>query len=156
MGRVEAVDPIGRTAFLVFFRGEEAWFALPGKKVYAKDQSRVMMERFLGVAFLPEEAVCLLSGIWTESGAESGWRLERDEQGRVEAGEQDHFAFAVREFFPGAAVPRAIGLSGPAATGRVKILRLGFNPPPREEAFDVSFLRTYALKTWDGILELLD
>ena len=32
LGRVEALDPIGRTAFLIFFRDGRAWFVLPGKK----------------------------------------------------------------------------------------------------------------------------
>ena len=40
LGRVEAVDPIGRTAFLIVFRDGRAWFVLPGKKVYAEDARR--------------------------------------------------------------------------------------------------------------------
>jgi hypothetical protein len=36
------------------------------------------------------------------------------------------------------------------------VLKLGFNPPLREAAFDVSFLRGYDLKTWAEILELTD
>jgi hypothetical protein len=38
----------------------------------------------------------------------------------------------------------------------MKVLKLGFNPAPHDEAFDASFLHAYALKTWDEILELLD
>jgi hypothetical protein len=155
-GRVEAVDPIGRTAFLIFFRGGRASFVLPGKKVYAEDEARVMMERFLGVAFLPDETIRLLSGSWAEAGEENGWRVGRDERGRVARGERDGLSFAVREFFQGDAVPREIGLAGPGTSGRVKVLKLGFNPPQRDGAFDVSFLRSYALKSWDGILEILD
>jgi len=155
-GRVEAVDPVGRTAFLIFFRGDRAWFALPGKKVYAEDEAKVMMERFLGIGLLPDEVIRLLSGIWAEAGPESGWSVEQDEQGRVARGDRDGFAFAVREFFPGAAVPREIDLSGPGTAGRVKVLKLGFNPSPRDEAFDMAFLRAYTQKTWDGIMELLD
>src|SRR4030042_2000443 len=87
-GRVEAVDPVGRTAFLIFFRGV------------------------------------------------------RGDRGGV--------AFAVREFFPGAAVPREIDLSGPGTAGRVKVLKLGFNPSPRDEAFDMAFLPASTQKTGDG------
>lgn len=154
-GRVEAVDPIGRTAFLIIFRGDRAWFVLPGKKIYAEDGTTVMMERFLGVALAPDEAIELLSGTWAEKGPEDGWQVKPDEKGRVASGEREHFAFAVRNFFSGGPVPREIELSGPATSGRVRVLRLGFNPAPRDEAFDISFLRTYAAKTWDGILELL-
>lgn len=155
-GRVEVVDPIGRTAFLLFFRGDRAWCVIPRKKIYAEDEAKVMMTRFLGVALLPEEAVRLLSGTWTDDGEESGWSVERDERGRAARGERDRFAFAVREFFPGGSVPREIRLAGPGTSGRVKILRLGFNPPPRDEAFDVSFLRAYAQKTWDELVEGLN
>ncbi len=155
-GRVEVVDPIGRTACLIFFRDDRAWCAVPGKKIYAEDGAEPMMTRFLGVALLPGEALRLLSGTWEDDGPASGWSVERDERGRPARGEQGRFAFAVREFFPGASVPREIGLAGPGTSGRVKILRLGFNPPRRDEAFDISFLRSYALKTWDELVEGLD
>ncbi|HMA53007.1 MAG TPA: hypothetical protein VKT17_01000 [Acidobacteriota bacterium] len=159
LGRVEAVDPIGRTAFLIIFRGDRAWFVLPGRKVYAEDEAGLMMERFLGVALLPDEAVGLLSGTWeaaakTEDG--NGWAVDRDADGRIARGVRGGFSFTVRAFFPGDGVPREIGLEGPATSGRVRVLKLGFNPPPREEAFEVAFLRAFAPKTWPEILELID
>ena len=155
-GRVEAVDPVGRPVFLVLFRDGRAFFALPGKKVYAEDDAGVMMERILGVRLLPDEAVRLLSGRWGEASGEGAWSVDRDGRGRVAGGVRDGFGFAVQAFFPGAAVPREIALSGPGTSGRVKILKLGFNPEPREGAFDAAFLRSYAPRSWDGILGLLD
>ncbi|MBE3125215.1 MAG: hypothetical protein IMZ54_01305 [Acidobacteria bacterium] len=156
LGRVEAVDPIGRTAFLMIFREDRAYFVVPGKKVYAEEAPEVLMKRFLGISLPPDEALRLLSGTWADAGAGSGWSVEQDERGRVARGERNGFAFAVLGFFPGAGVPRDIGLSGPGTSGRMKVLKLGFNPPPREAAFDVSFLRGYVLKTWGEILELPD
>ena len=114
------------------------------------------MEGFLGIGILSVGVRGLFSGVGAEAGPESGWSVEQDEQGRVARGDRDGFAFAVREFFPGAAVPREIDLSGPGTAGRVKVLKLGFNPSPRDEAFDMAFLRAYTQKTWDGIMELLD
>jgi hypothetical protein len=159
LGRVEAVDPLGRTAFLIFFRGGRAAFVLPGRKVYAEDGAGVMMERFLGVALLPDDAVRLLSGAWGTGGDgkdESGWQVERDAEGRVNRGASGDVRFSVRAFFPGDGVPREIGLEGPGTSGRVKVLKLGFNPPPRDDIFDTAFLRAFAQKTWPEILELLD
>lgn len=156
LGRVEAVDPIGRTAFLMIFREDRAYFVVPGKKVYAEEAPEVLMKRFLGISLPPDEALRLLSGTWADAGAGSGWNVEQDERGRIARGRRDSFAFTVLGFFPGAGVPRDIGLSGPGTSGRMKVLKLGFNPPPREAAFDVSFLRGYVLKTWEEILELLD
>lgn len=160
LGRVEALDPLGRTVFLIVFREGRAWFVLPGRKVFSEDDAAVMMERFLGVALLPDEVVRLLAGTWRSddaaSGAEGGWSVERDARGRLVRGAQGDYAFAVRSFFPGDAVPREIGLEGPAASGRVKVLKLGFDPAPRPEAFETAFTRAYAAKTWAEILELLD
>jgi hypothetical protein len=156
LGRIEAVDPIGRTAFLMIFREDRAYFVVPGKKAYAEEGPEAMMKRFLGISLPPDEVLRLLSGAWADTGAGSGWNVEQDEQGRVARGGRDGFAFTVREFFPGGGVPRDIGLSGPEMSGRMKVLKLGFNPPPREAAFDVSFLHGYVLKTWEEILELRD
>jgi len=159
LGRIEAVDPVGRTAFLIVFSGGRAWFALPGRKVYCEDDAAVMMERFLGIALLPDDAVRLLSGTW-DAGAEEagagGWRVEPDAGGRIGRGVCGEFSFTVLEHFPGDGVPREIGLEGPGASGRVKVLKLGFNPPPREEIFATGFVRVFAPKTWDEILGLLD
>lgn len=158
LGRVEAVDPLGRTAFLIVFRGERAWFVLPGRKVYAEDGAEVMMERFLGIALPPDEAVRLLSGSWGAGAAtaDDAWRVEADAEGRGARGVRDGFTLTVRAFFPGGAVPREFAVEGPGASGRVKVLKLGFNPPPRDEAFDTAFLRGYAPKTWEEILDLID
>lgn len=155
LGRVEAFDPIGRTAFLVFLRGDRAYFVLPSKKVYAEEAPATMLERFLGVSFLPDELLRLLSGTLADEDA-GGWDVERDEAGRVSRGARGEHGFAVREFFPGAGVPRVLELVGPGASGRMKVLSLGFNPPAREGAFDLPPLRAYALKTWDEIVELID
>ena len=155
-GRVEAVDPIGRTAFLMIFRENRAYFIVPGKKAYAEEAPEAMMKRFLGVSLSPDEVLRLLSGTWAAADAGSGWNVEQDERGRAARGGRDDFAFTVLEFFPGDGIPRDIGLSGPGTAGRMKVLKLGFNPPVREAAFDVSFLRGYVLKTWPEILELPD
>jgi outer membrane biogenesis lipoprotein LolB len=153
LGRIEAVDPIGRTAFLIHVRDGRAWFVLPGRKVYTEGDVRTMMERVLGIALSPGEAISLLTGGWPEAGA---WRVERDERGRVAHGSSGDYSFTVRTWFPGDAVPREVGVAGPAAAGRIKVLKLGFDPPERPEAFDTAYLRTFAPKTWDEILELIE
>ena len=154
-GRVEAFDPFGRTTFLIFLGEDRAYFVLPAKKVYAEEAPETMLERFLGISFLPDELLRLLSGTLTGEGR-GGWEVERDEAGRVSRGAKGEHAFAVREFFPGAGVPRVVEISGPGASGRMKVLSLGFNPPVREGAFDPPPLRAYALKTWDEIMGLID
>jgi hypothetical protein len=159
LGRIEAVDPIGRTVFLIYFRDGRAWFVLPGRKVYAEAGAAEMMERFLGVALDPDDAVGLISGDWPAAAgaaAASGWTVERDAAGRLGRGVRGGTSVVVRAYFPGDAVPREIGLEGPGVSGRVKVLKLNFNPAPRDGIFDTGFLRAFAPKTWDEIRELLD
>lgn len=152
-GRVEAFDPVGRTAFIIIFRGGRAWFILPGRKAYAEDSAGAMMARFLGVALEPREAVRLLSGTWSE---DEEWSLARDGRGRIVEGVRGRSSVRVRSFFGGDAVPRAIELRSPGgASGRLKVLKLSFNPAPRDEAFDTAFLSRFAAKTWDELLELI-
>jgi len=153
LGRIEAVDPIGRTAFLIYVRDGRAWFVLPGRKAYTEGDARTMMERVLGIALSPDEAISLLTGGWPEAGA---WRIERDGRGRVARGSSGDHSFTVRTWFPGDAVPREVGVAGPAAAGRIKVLKLNFDPPARPEAFDTAYLRAFAPKTWDEILELIE
>jgi hypothetical protein len=156
LGRVEAVDPIGRTAFLVYFRGGRAWFVLPSKKAYAEDDAETMMRRFLGIALRPDEALSLLSGAWPEEKGDGGWRVERDGLGRIAGGERGDYSFAVREFFRGGGAPREIAVAGAGTTGRIKILKAAFDPAPRDEAFDTAYLSRYTAKTWDELLEILE
>lgn len=156
LGRIEAVDPLGRTVFLVHFREGRAWFVLPSKKAYAEADAETMMDRILGVVIRPDEALALLSGVWPEPGPDGGWTVGRDEQGRVAKGERDDFAFAVRAFFRGGAAPRELVLAGPGTTGRLKVLKLAFNPATRETAFETGFLGRFAAKSWEEIVELLE
>lgn len=156
LGRIEALDPVGRTAFTILFRGDRAYFVLPAKKVYTDESPETMMARFLGVALLPGEMVSLLCGTWAGTGGDAEGLVERDGQGRIVRGGKEGFSFTVRKFFPGAGVPRELGLDGPGTTGRMKILSIGFDPPAREGAFDAGFLRAYARRTWDEILEIVD
>ena len=156
LGRVEAVDPIGRTAFVIYFRAGRAWFVLPSKKAYAEDDAEIMMRRFLGISLRPDDTLSLLSGIWAEEGEEGGWSVTRDGQGRVAGGARGEFGFTVREFFRGGAVPREVAVSGAGTSGRVKVLKVAFNPAPREEAFDTGFLSRFAARTWDELLELIE
>jgi outer membrane biogenesis lipoprotein LolB len=159
LGRIEALDPLGRTVFTLFLAGDRASFVLPGEKAYAEEAAEALMRRLLGFSLLPDDMIRLLGGRWAgataEAGPESAWRVEKDEQGRVYRGSRGDLLFTVRRFFEGAGVPRDIEFSRPGTTGRLKVLSLRFNPPGRPEAFDTSFLARYSRKTWEEMAELL-
>ena len=114
LGRVEAVDPIGRTAFLMIFREDRAYFVVPGKKVYAEEAPEVLMKRFLGVCLPPDEAVRLLTGTWGTSGARKrtagAWSRTTGDGPPAAARRLRIHGPGV---FPGDGVPRDIGLEGP-------------------------------------------
>jgi hypothetical protein len=158
LGRVEAFDPLGRTIYYMVFAGETAYLVVPRKKAYAETPPAAMIDRFLGFALEPGEVIELISGEWAVRGTVrvDDWMLRRDAQGRVIRGERGGLVFEVGEFFPGAGVPRTVTFSGRSATGRMKILSLEFNPAPRPEAFDTSFLRTFMRKSIEDIAEIRD
>jgi hypothetical protein len=155
LGRVEAFDPLGRTIYYMVFAGETAYLVVPQKKVYTEDRPEKMVGRFLGFPLSPGEILELLAGQWTRDGSGEGrvgaWTLHRDADGRVVRGERDGLVFEVGEFFPGAGVPRMIRFSRPGTAGRMSILSLEFNPAPRPEAFETSFLKTFVRKSWEDI-----
>ncbi|MGZ4886126.1 MAG: lipoprotein insertase outer membrane protein LolB [Candidatus Aminicenantales bacterium] len=160
LGRVEAFDPLGRTIYYMIFRGDEAYFVVPSKKAYAEEKPETLMARLLGFSLRPDEIIPLLSGQWT-AGEEQrggdpagGWTLSRDAEGRVVRGRGHDLSFEVKEFFPGAGVPRTVLFSRPGTSGRVKVLSARFNPAPRPEAFESSFLKTFTRKSWEDIQEM--
>jgi len=161
LGRVEAFDPLGRTAYFMIFTGGKAYLVVPQKKAYAEDLPEAMIDRFLGFRLTPDEIVEMLSGQWTpeEAGTAAGtgppWVLTRDANGRVIRGERDVLVFEVAEYFPGAGVPRVIRFSRPGTSGRMKILSLKFNPAPRPAAFETGFVGKLARKSWDELQEIL-
>lgn len=155
LGRVEGVDPLGRTAFVLLFEKDRAWFAVPSRKTYAEDPAEEMMARFIGGRLRPDDVLRLLGGGWDGSEAAEGWTVDRDEQGRVVAGHRGEFSFLVRTHFRGGGVPREVLITGPEASGRVRVLRLTFDPPPRAEAFDRAFLQAFTRKSWPELEEML-
>lgn len=160
VGRIEALDPLGRTAFYLFLENDHATFVLPREKAYAGEAAETLMDRLLGFSLAPEEMIQLLCGTWQEADTgpgrrEGNWNVERDGHGRIFRGARDDLVFTVREFFKGAGVPRDVELARPGMTGRLKVLSLRFDPPARPEAFDTSFLARYSRKTWEEIEELL-
>ena len=157
LGRVEAFDPLGRTVYYMIFKGDEAYFVVPSKKAYAEEKPETLMARLLGFSLRPDEAIPLLSGLWTADDEQrggdpaAGWTLVKDPDGRVVRGRRHDLSFEVKEFFPGAGVPRTVLFSRPGTSGRVKVLSARFNPPPRPEAFESSFLKTFTRKSWEDI-----
>ncbi len=161
LGRVDAVDPFGRTLYFMLFRGDRAYLVLPSKKSYAEDAPEAVMERFLGFSVLPDDVIRLLSGRWPaeeappEGGSAPAWKLERGPGGRVLAGTRDGLSFKVEEFYGAAGVPKVLSFSEAASSGRLKILSLRFNPPERPEAFGTDFLKALKSLSWDELMEIM-
>jgi hypothetical protein len=156
LGRIEALDPLGRAAFYLFLAEDKALFVLPREKAYCEEAPETLMDRLLGFALLPDDMIRLLGGQWDRLGSDSCWVLERDGQGRVVRGDRDDLRFSIREFFRGGGVPRDIAFSRPGMAGRLKVLDLRFDPPLSAGAFDASyFRRKYSRKGWTEIEEML-
>ncbi len=146
-GRVEALDPFGRTVSILLMDNEEAFLVLPSKKAYWRAGREEALAKLLGFELNPKEITDILSGKADEM---SGWDIERDGQGRTVRGERDSLRFEVRQFFGQSALPQLLALSRGGEKGTLKILRLNFNQPLKGAVFERAFLRDEAYRpaTW--------
>jgi len=158
LGRLDVLDPIGRTAYFIIVREGSAHFVVPSKRIYAVEPIESLAGQLLGFPFRPGEAVSLLCDRWSgrEAGPDSpGWTLVTDSGGRTIGGRREGLSFEVRDFFGKAGVPRAVDFSDGRISGRIKILSVRFNPLPRPEAFDTGFSRVFVRLSWEELEELL-
>jgi outer membrane biogenesis lipoprotein LolB len=157
MGRIEVLDPFGRTRAVLIFRESTAVLVVPSRRVYWSGPEEDLMEGFLGFGLGGRDLAGLIGGRWAEAGAPeaAGWALERDREGRVSSGAKDGFRFEVEEFFGKTSVPRSVGISRDGEPGRLKVLQIRFNRPPRGDAFGLSALNGMDRKTWAEMEELL-
>lgn len=157
-GRVEALGVFGRTVAILVFKEGDSWLVLPSRHAYWAGREEELLEKFLGFGLRASELASILCGRWTGPGATEGaggWKLDRDARGNVLSGERDGFRFEVSEFFRGASVPRTVAFSRSGRAGRVRVLKIQFNKPPRGDLFGPSVLKGMEPKTWPEIEALL-
>lgn len=155
---MEGLGPLGRSLYQIVIENESGLFILPSKKVYWRGKTEEIVEKFLGFPLRLDEMASLLTGRWdelpTEGVQEAGgsrWVLDTDAGGRVLAGHRDDVRFEIKDFFRGSDVPRILIFKNPSSSGRLKILRVGFNQSLRPQVFDLSFLKDYQSKSWAEI-----
>lgn len=136
-GRIEVLDPLGRTASLLFLDDELAYLVLPARRAYWKSGREEVMSKLLGFSLGLEDLTYILTG---RGDLLHGWNLEKDGQGRVVHGRRDDLRFEVRQFFEPSPLPRLLVLTRAEDKGSLRILRLSFNQPLKEKAFDLFFL----------------
>lgn len=159
-GRIEILDPFGRARSVLIFREQAAYMLLPSRKSYWTGPEEELMENFLGFGLTAGELAGLIGGQWaaggtTEGPEGAGWEFERDRDGRVLAGAKDGFRFEVEEFYGKTSVPRSVGISRAGEPGRLRVLQVRFNRPPRGDAFGLSVLDGLDRRTWEEMEALL-
>ena len=155
-GRIEALDPFGRTISILLFGGGTAYMILPSKGVYWSGPEENLMDKFLGFGLRASEVSTLIGGRWEDRPPGDtvqgpAWSIEKDGQGRALKGSRDGFLFETAEFFQGTSVPRAIVFSGPKGSGRLRVLKIHFNTPRRGDPFGLAVLKALREKTWPEI-----
>jgi len=153
-GRVQVSDPLGGTISDLLFDRGEAFFVLPRKRAYWRASRCEVMSKLLGFALSPEEIIALVSG---KSSRLEGWKTEEDSRGRVVRGSRTDLRFEVREFFGSSSLPTLIVFSSLSEEGSLRIRRLNFNQPLKEEVFRPSFLDdpSYESAGWEKIEQWL-
>jgi outer membrane biogenesis lipoprotein LolB len=136
-GRIEVIDPLGRTASVLFLDAEEAYLVLPSKRAYWKAGREEVMSRLLGFAVGTEDMVHILTG---RADRLTGWTLEKDGQGRVVRGGRDDLRFEIRQFFEQSPLPRLVVFIRAEDRGSLRVLKMSFNQPMKADAFHHFFL----------------
>lgn len=147
-GRVEAFDPLGRTAFILITDRDREFLAIPSERTYSEAGPGVFAARFLGLDLGPLEMLGLLSGGGEGAGRleAGGWRLEFDERGRIRRGEKEGRTFEVTNWFGPGPVPREVR-THLGRTGRITFKSVRFNSQPRTGVFETGFLLHFKRKT---------
>ncbi len=159
-GRIEVLDPFGRTRAVLIFGERAATMLFPSRKAYWAGPEEELMQSFLGFGLSARDLAGLIGGQWAAAGTTEGpegggWAFERDRDGRVQAGTKDGFRFEVEEFFGKTSVPRSVGISRSGEPGRLRVLQVRFNRPARDEAFGLPGLEGLSRKTWPEMEDLL-
>jgi outer membrane biogenesis lipoprotein LolB len=149
-GRFEVIDPLGRTASLLFLAGDQAYLVLPRKRAYWKSGRDEVMTKLLGFALSPEDLTHILTG---RADRLADWALEKDGRGRVIRGRRTDLLFEIRQFFEPDPLPRLIVLSKDEARGSLRILRLNFNQTLQADVFGLFFLDDTSFRpaTWEEV-----
>ncbi|MFZ2054097.1 MAG: lipoprotein insertase outer membrane protein LolB [Candidatus Aminicenantales bacterium] len=149
-GRVEVIDPLGRTASLLFLADDQAYLVLPRKRAYWKSDREEVMSKLLGFALSPEDLTHILTG---RADRLADWALEKDGRGRVVSGCLADLRFEIRQFFEPGPLPQLLVLSREETKGSLRILRLNFNQSLQADAFRLFFLddEDYRLATWEEV-----
>jgi outer membrane biogenesis lipoprotein LolB len=153
-GRIEVSDFLGRSIYQIVIHGREAFLVIPPKGAYWKGETGEIIKNVLGFHLGLEEMVGFISGYWSSSG-NSGWALGRDAQGRIQSGQRKNLRFWITDFVEDTRVPRSLRFESPSSSGRLKLLKLRFNPDFNPKVFSTAFVGKYRLMTWDQIREML-
>jgi outer membrane biogenesis lipoprotein LolB len=149
-GRVEVIDPLGRTASLLFLAGGQAFLVLPGKRAYWRSSRDEVMSRLLGFALSPEDLMHILTG---RAARLAEWTLEKDGSGRVVRGRLADLHFEIRQFFEPGPLPQLLVVTQDEIRGSLRILRLNFNQSLQADAFRFFFLEdpAYRPASWEEV-----
>jgi len=149
-GRIEVLDPIGRTASILFLDSEAAYLVLPGRHAYWRSSREEVMSKLLGFSLGLEDLTYLLTG---RADRLSGWNLEKNSQGRIVRGQCGDLKFEVRQFFERSPLPRLLVLSRAEDKGSLRVLRMNFNQPLKPKAFHYYFLEEegYRPADWNEV-----
>lgn len=158
-GRIDVSNFLGKTLYQIIVDNQTAFLLIPSKRVFWQGNEEEIVERILWFRLNFDEIISLMTGQWDESEENAwrrGWILEKDEEGRIRAGQRGELGFEVQEFFQDTPVVRQVTFAHPLNRGRLKILAINFNQPLKGNVFSRQFLKTYVQKTWAEIEEILD
>jgi hypothetical protein len=158
LGHIVVTDFMGRSLFQIYFEGGDAYVVVHSKECYWQGNESDAMEMLLGFDMRVFDLVGMITGRLEGSQTSSAgpdvgwtWELHRDRRGRIDMATSDDLCFKVEEFYGRSSYVRILAFTHPHFEGRIRVLRLGFNPKLTESAFNRDFLHKYERVTWEAL-----
>lgn len=161
LGRIDVTDFFGKSLFLLYFKNGTAYIVVPAKKLYWQGDETEAVAMFLGFKMKTFDFFALMIGRWGEehgsySGPEGSWEFQKDERGRVSKAVSGDLRFEVEEHFDRSFLIRDLAFTHLSFDGRIRILRIGFDPYQGEDTYTLDFLENYDRTTWEEMRETFD
>jgi hypothetical protein len=159
-GKIVVFDPLGRTVYQIVVMQGRSYLVVPSRKAYWEGDEEEIINNFLGFRLNMREMIFLLGGGSKEISGhgeldQEGWLFSKDKDGRINEAAKMELRIVMEEFFESTPYARVLAFDHPLNTGRLKILRMAFNPTFGSEAFSTGFLDRFEKKSWEEIQEMM-
>ena len=149
--RLEIFNPFGGLESLLWLNGTQATLCIPKEKVYWQGNTLWITSDFLGGEISTSELIGVFSARWSALSPENGWEIFRNQNGQVSGGKRAALRFKIKETFIETEIPKTLYFETEQFQVRIRLLKMRFNRPWKEELFVPFFPAGVRKLSWEEI-----